>query len=116
VIEQTPWGVNEVLAHGRNFLVQIFKVKEGRRTSLHLHEGKGTFWFIESGNGELLLEEVVYLVGAGGSIYIDAGQIHRLSALVDDVVVFEVLTGDVDDLDDVVRFEDDYGRISEGME
>ena len=115
-MEKTPWGFNEVLAHGHNFLVQIFKVKEGQRTSLHLHEAKGTFWIIESGNAEVVLEEQVYFLGAGDTAYIDAGQIHRLSALVDDVVVFEVMTGEVDDIDDVVRFEDDYGRVSEGME
>jgi mannose-6-phosphate isomerase-like protein (cupin superfamily) len=114
--EETPWGHNLVLSHGQNFLVQTFTVFEGRRTSLHLHENKSSFWFIEAGNGEFLIEDEVFLVGPGDSIFIDREQIHRLSASVHDVVVFEIQAGMVDDPEDIIRFEDDYGRISEGME
>lgn len=115
-VEETPWGHNLVLATGRNFLVQTFTVFEGQRTSLHLHENKATFWFIEAGNGELVIEDDMFLLGPGDSIYIEKEQMHRLSASLHDMVVVEVQTGIVDDPDDVIRFEDDYGRISEGME
>jgi mannose-6-phosphate isomerase-like protein (cupin superfamily) len=114
--EDTPWGYNKVLVWGQNFLIQDFIVREACRTSLHLHENKSSFWFVESGNGELLLEENLFFVGPGDSIYIDRGQMHRLTASLGDMRVVEVQAGVVDDPDDVIRFEDDYGRISKGME
>ena len=115
-VEIMPWGHTLVLSHGLNFLLQLFTVREGHRTSLHLHENKATFWFIEAGNGELVLEDETWLLGPGDSVFIDKEQIHRLSAFVGDMVVFEIVSGLVDDPEDVIRFEDDYGRVSEGME
>jgi mannose-6-phosphate isomerase-like protein (cupin superfamily) len=111
---EKPWGDYNEWFRGEHFVMTQFRLREGCRTSLHLHENQSHFWFVESGNGELMIEDVVYLVGPGDSVYIDTEQIHRLSAMVGDMVVFEVTSGLIDD-DDVVRFEDDYGRVNEGL-
>ena len=81
---------------------------------MHLHEGQSHFWFVESGNGELAVEETQFLVGPGDSIFIEIGNLHRLSAMVGDMEVFYVTAGLVDPAD-CVRFEDDYGRTNEGI-
>ena len=99
---------------GEHFTVGQFIVLEGRRTSLHLHENQTHFWFIEAGNAELLIEDEMFLIGPGDSIHIDMEQMHRLSASIGDVQVFYVTSGLIDS-DDTVRFEDDYGRVDEGM-
>jgi mannose-1-phosphate guanylyltransferase/mannose-6-phosphate isomerase len=114
--EDTPWGYNKVLVWGQHFLIQDFIVKEACRTSLHLHENKVSFWFIESGNGELSLEDELFFLGPGDSVFIDKEQTHRLTASLGDMRVIEVQSGVVDDPEDVIRFEDDYGRVSEGLE
>ena len=111
----TPWGVSMDWFRGENFVVRQFILNESNRTSLHLHENMGSFWFVEAGNGELTLEEQTYLIGPGDSIYIDREQIHRLTAMVGDMRIFEVQSGKIDD-DDVIRFEDDYGRTSKGVD
>ena len=92
-----------------------FLLRESERTSLHLHEGQSHFWFVESGNGELTIEERKFFIGPGDSIFIDVGQLHRLSAMLHDMDVFFVTAGQIDP-EDVVRFEDDYGRASEGID
>lgn len=109
-----PWGTVYEWFRGEHFIVSQFHLREGCRTSLHLHENQSHFWFVESGNGELLIEDHTYLIGSGDSIYIDTEQIHRLSAMVGDMVVFEVTSGLIDE-GDVVRFEDDYGRVDKGL-
>jgi len=106
---ETPWGSIEEYYSGEHFTVSKLIVREGRRTSLHLHENQSHFWFVESGNGELLLEEQVFLIGPSDSIHIDKEQMHRLTATIGDMNVFQVTSGHIDD-DDVIRFEDDYGR------
>ena len=109
-----PWGNVYDWFSGEHFIVSQFTLREGARTSLHLHENQSHFWFVESGNGELMIEETTFLIGPGDSIYIDTEQIHRLSAMVGDMVIFEVTSGLIDE-NDVVRFEDDYGRVDKGL-
>lgn len=111
---EKPWGSIDVWMEGERFTIGKLLLREGERTSLHLHEGQSHFWFVESGNGELVVEETKFLVGAGDSIYIEVGQLHRLSAMLGEMEVFFVNAG-IQDQGDVVRFEDDYGRVNEGI-
>jgi len=103
------------MVSGDHFTVGQFILLEGRRTSLHLHENQTHFWFVESGNGELLIEDTTYLIGPGDSIHIDREQVHRLSASIDNMQIFFVTSGLID-VDDVVRFEDDYGRANKAFD
>lgn len=111
---ETPWGSSNEWFRGDHFVVNQFLLLEGHRTSLHLHEGMVHFWFVEAGNGELIVEEETFLIGPSDSIYIDYGQMHRLTALVGDMQIFEITSGTIDEAD-VIRFDDDYGRVSDGM-
>lgn len=110
-----PWGTVCEWFRGEHFVVSQFHLREGCRTSLHLHENQTHFWFVEAGNGELVIEETKYLIGAGDSIHIDREQIHRLSASIGDMQIFYVTSGLID-VDDVVRFEDDYGRANKAFD
>lgn len=112
---EKPWGSEIEWFSGDHFVVGQFILLEGRRTSLHLHENQSHFWFVESGNGELLIEDTSYLVGSGDSIYIDSEQVHRLSASIGDMQIFYVTSGLID-VDDIVRFEDDYGRANKAFD
>ena len=112
---EKPWGSEIEWFSGNHFVVGQFILLEGRRTSLHLHENQAHFWFVESGNGELFLEDTSYLIGTGDSIYIDCEQMHRLSASIGNMQVFQVTSGLID-IDDVVRFEDDYGRANKAFD
>lgn len=112
---EKPWGSEIEWFSGDHFVVGQFILLEGRRTSLHLHENQSHFWFVESGNGELLIEDTSYLVGSGDSIYIDSEQVHRLSASIGDMQIFYVTSGLID-VDDIVRFEDDYGRADKAFD
>jgi mannose-1-phosphate guanylyltransferase len=112
---EKPWGSQIEWFSGERFTVGQFILLEGRRTSLHLHENESHFWFVESGNGELVIEDTMYLVGPGDSIHIDAEEVHRLSASIGDMQIFYVTSGLIDETD-VVRFEDDYGRADKAFD
>lgn len=111
---EKPWGSEIEWFTGEHFTVGQFIVLEGRRTSMHLHENQTHFWFVEAGNGELMIDETMFLVGPGDSIHIDREQVHRLSASIGNMQIFYVTSGLIDD-DDVVRFEDDYGRADKAF-
>jgi mannose-6-phosphate isomerase-like protein (cupin superfamily) len=111
---EKPWGSEIDWFAGEHFIVGQFILLEGRRTSLHLHENQTHFWFVESGNGELVIEDTSYLIGPGDSIHIDREQVHRLSASIGNMQIFFVTSGLID-ADDVVRFEDDYGRADKAF-
>lgn len=112
---EKPWGSYNEWFSGEHFVVGQFMLREGRRTSLHLHENQSHFWFVESGNGELLIDENMFLIGPGDSIYIEKEQLHRLSASIGDMMIFFVTSGLIDE-DDHHRFEDDYGRVERAFE
>jgi mannose-6-phosphate isomerase-like protein (cupin superfamily) len=113
--EEKPWGTKNEWLTGERFSMGQIHLLEGRRTSLHLHENQTHFWFVESGNGELILEDKIFYIGPGDSIHIDREETHRLSAMLGDMHVFYVTSGRIQE-DDVIRFEDDYGRVSEGVD
>jgi len=115
MIFEKPWGIQDEWISGQRFVMGKFLLRESERTSLHLHEGQSHFWFVECGNGEVVIEERQFLIGPGDSIFIDVGQLHRLSAMVGDMDVFFVTAGLIDP-EDFVRFEDDYGRANEGFD
>jgi mannose-6-phosphate isomerase-like protein (cupin superfamily) len=61
-----------------------------------------------------MIDETVFLVGPGDSIHVDREQVHRLSASIGNMQIFYVTSGLIDE-DDVVRFEDDYGRADKAF-
>jgi mannose-6-phosphate isomerase-like protein (cupin superfamily) len=109
-----PWGEERWLAHTDRYAGKILILKKGHRLSLQYHERKHEVQYIDSGKIKYTLgsvdepgkfEEVI--VGPGATVLLPPGAIHRMEAL-EDSRFFEVSTPE---LDDVVRIEDDYGRV-----
>jgi mannose-1-phosphate guanylyltransferase len=106
-----PWGTYTVLEEGEGFKIKRIVVKPGQSLSLQMHHHRSEHWVVVSGTAQVTNGDKVILLKTNESTYIPAGNKHRLEnpGLLD-LVMIEVQSGDYVGEDDIVRFEDDYGR------
>ncbi|WP_338847262.1 mannose-1-phosphate guanylyltransferase/mannose-6-phosphate isomerase [Massilia sp. W12] len=106
-----PWGTYTVLEEGSRFKIKRIEVKPGASLSLQMHHHRSEHWIVVSGMAKVVNGEREFLVGTNESTFIPAGHKHRLSNPgVTDLVMIEVQSGEYLGEDDIVRFEDHYGR------
>lgn len=107
-----PWGTYTVLEGGIRFKIKRIEVKPGASLSLQMHYHRSEHWIVVSGMAKVINGQNEILVNTNESTYIPAGNRHRLEnpgRL--PLVMIEVQCGDYLEEDDIVRFEDSYGRI-----
>ena len=109
--EERPWGNYTVLHTDENCQVKKLVVNPGKRISLQSHKFRAEHWFIVSGQGIAEVDGKEVVVGPSDSIDVSVGSKHRISCSSAESLVFiEVQTGSSFGEDDIVRFEDDFGR------
>ena len=107
-----PWGSYEGLASDAGFQVKRIIVKPGCSLSLQLHHRRSEHWVVVRGVATVTCGEESRELLANQSTYIPKGVKHRLeNRSSDDVILVEVQCGDYLGEDDIVRFEDNYGRV-----
>ncbi len=110
--EERPWGSYTVLYTDETCQVKKLVVNQGKRLSLQSHKFRTEHWFIVSGEGTAELDGKKIELRPGDSIDIPIGSKHRISCGVSRSLIFiEVQTGSSFAEDDIVRYEDDFGRI-----
>ena len=108
---ERPWGDYAVLHGGEGYQIKEIVVKPGKRLSYQRHAHRAEHWFIVGGAGEVLLDGTPHPVGAGDSVDVAIGGLHRISNTGTEPLVFiEVQTGSYFGEDDIERLEDDFGR------
>jgi len=108
-----PWGTYTVVEEGNGFKIKRIVVKPGQSLSLQMHHRRSEHWVVVSGTARVTNGEEVLLVRKNESTYIPAGNKHRLeNPGVADLVIIEVQSGDYLGEDDIVRFDDKYGRVA----
>jgi len=106
-----PWGTYTVLEEGPRFKIKRIEVKPGGSLSLQMHHHRSEHWIVVSGMARVVNGEDEIFVGTNQSTYIPAGHQHRLeNPGVMDLVMIEVQSGEYLGEDDIVRFQDVYGR------
>lgn len=106
-----PWGTYTVLEEGPRFKIKRIVVKPGAALSLQMHHHRSEHWIVVQGMAKVINGEDTRLVNSNESTYIPAGHKHRLeNPGVVDLVMIEVQSGEYLGEDDIVRFEDQYGR------
>lgn len=106
-----PWGTYTVLEGGMRFKIKRIEVKPGASLSLQMHYHRSEHWIVVSGMAKVINGEKEMLVNTNESTYIPAGNRHRLENPGKlPLVMIEVQCGDYLEEDDIVRFEDSYGR------
>jgi len=107
-----PWGAFTVLQEGPGFKIKRIEVKAGGALSLQMHAHRSEHWVVVNGEARVTNGERVYSVQVNESTFIPLKTRHRLeNAGVDTLVMIEVQCGDYVGEDDIVRFDDQYGRV-----
>ena len=101
-----PWGAEVLIEHNENYTMKILIVNMGEQLSLQYHNNKTETWFIASGEGLLILDDIKEEVSSGDSFTIYPKTVHSIIANTD-IMIVEAATPE---LDDIVRLEDRYGR------
>lgn len=106
-----PWGTYTVLNEGPGYKAKRIEVKPGASLSLQMHHHRNEHWIVVSGVAEVTNGERVFTLKANESTYIPAEHKHRLTNPGQEtLVMIEIQSGDYLGEDDIVRFEDHYGR------
>jgi mannose-1-phosphate guanylyltransferase/mannose-6-phosphate isomerase len=106
-----PWGWYDSIDMGERFQVKRIMVKPGASLSLQMHHHRAEHWIVVSGTAEVTNGDKVLLLTENQSTYIPLGQTHRLAnpgRL--PLELIEIQSGSYLGEDDIVRFEDTYGR------
>ncbi len=111
--EHRPWGRYRVLADEPDHKVKRIVVDPGKRLSLQYHHRRSEHWSIVSGEGVVTRDEERIVVRAGADVDIPAGARHRVENTGSAPLVFiEVQRGGYFGEDDIVRIQDDFGRVA----
>ncbi len=106
-----PWGQYETLVLSDRFQVKRITVHPGAENSLQMHYHRAEHWIIVRGTAEVTIGEEKKLVAENESVYVPLGTKHRIkNPGIVPLEFIEVQTGDYLGEDDIVRFEDHYGR------
>jgi mannose-1-phosphate guanylyltransferase/mannose-6-phosphate isomerase len=106
-----PWGYMDILDAGEGFLVKRLVVKPGAATSLQLHNHRAEHMTVACGTARIAVNDETRDLKIGQSIDIPRGARHRIeNPAGDELHMIEVWLGDTLSEDDIVRFEDRYGR------
>ena len=106
-----PWGYYDSIDHGERFQVKRIVVNPGASLSLQMHHHRAEHWIVVSGTARVTRGEETFLLSENQSTYIPLGTTHRLEnpgRL--PLEMIEVQSGSYLGEDDIVRFEDTYGR------
>lgn len=108
-----PWGTFTTLEEGDHFKIKRIVVKPGEKLSLQMHHHRSEHWVVVRGTAKIVNGQEERLVMTNESTFIPAGQAHRLeNPGVLPLVLIEVQSGEYLGEDDIVRFDDIYGRAS----
>ncbi|MFC4708917.1 mannose-1-phosphate guanylyltransferase/mannose-6-phosphate isomerase [Paraburkholderia caffeinitolerans] len=106
-----PWGTYTVLEEGTRFKIKRIEVRPGASLSLQMHHHRSEHWIVVSGMAKVVNGDQELFISTNESTYIPAGHKHRLeNPGVIDLVMIEVQSGEYLGEDDIVRFQDIYGR------
>ncbi|WP_456434053.1 phosphomannose isomerase type II C-terminal cupin domain [Thermosulfuriphilus sp.] len=110
--DHRPWGYFKVLSDEPDHKVKRIVVYPGKRLSLQYHHHRHEHWFVVRGKARVTLgEEEIFLL-PGQAVDIPVGTPHRVANSGQEELVFiEIQTGDYFGEDDIVRLEDDFGRL-----
>lgn len=106
-----PWGFYTVIAQGKGFQTKIIHVNVGQKLSVQSHNFRSEHWVVLSGMAKVVLEGKDHILSPGHSIDIPVKAIHSLqNPFEEDIEIIEIQKGDVLVEEDIIRYEDMYGR------
>lgn len=114
--DERPWGYYEILVTDYRTQIKKIVVRDQQQLSYQSHEQRNESWFCARGVGLVTVEGIEIPFNPGESIHILRGEKHRIKSLAGELTFYEVQTGDYFGEDDIVRYEDNYGRATPNKE
>jgi mannose-6-phosphate isomerase-like protein (cupin superfamily) len=113
MFDRRPWGSFTVLDEGEGYKVKRIEVLPGKRLSYQKHARRAEHWFVVQGTALVTLNDKEIIVKRDEAIDIKIGDAHRVQNPDENVtlVFIEVQRGDYLGEDDIVRLDDDFGRV-----
>jgi len=106
-----PWGNYETIDYGEYFQVKRLTVNPGKKLSLQSHNRRAEHWVVVKGTATVTRGGEIFQLQKNESAYIPVGTKHRLENATDELLeIIEVQSGDYLGEDDIMRYEDDFGR------
>jgi mannose-1-phosphate guanylyltransferase/mannose-6-phosphate isomerase len=106
-----PWGFYDSIDQGPRYQVKRITVKPGAKLSVQMHHHRAEHWVVVSGTAKVRIDDQEKMISENQSVYIPVGSIHSLENPGKvDLEMIEVQSGSYLGEDDIVRFEDKYGR------
>ena len=111
-MDTRPWGTWEVLESADNYCVKKITVNPNAILSLQMHNFRAEHWIIAEGEAMIVLGEDTLYRKQDEAVYIPVKTKHRIKNTSNEknLVFIEAQTGDTLDEEDIIRFEDNYGR------
>ena len=107
-----PWGFYTVIGQGKGFLSKIIHVNPGQKLSVQSHNHRSEHWVVLTGTAKVVLDKEEKILPAGHSVDIPVKAIHSLqNPYKEDLEIIEVQKGDILVEEDIIRYEDMYGRV-----
>lgn len=107
-----PWGRYDILDEGPGFKVKRITVLPGKRLSYQSHARRSERWIVASGTALVTIDGAARRAAPGGFVEVPVGARHRVENPGAEPLVFiEIQLGDYFGEDDIVRYEDDFGRV-----
>ena len=111
-IENRPWGNYHVIAKNSGYQIKEIKVSEGSKLSLQKHKNRSEFWQIVKGKSKITIGKSNYFLKTNEHVYVPKNTVHRIENIGKEELIFiEIQLGENLKEDDIVRLEDDYGRV-----
>lgn len=111
-IEERPWGNYHIIAKNLGYQIKEIRVSQGSKLSLQKHKNRSEFWQIVEGKSKITIKNNEYYLKEKEHIYIPKNTVHRIENTGNKELVFiEIQLGEILKEDDIIRFEDDYGRV-----
>ena len=108
---EKPWGFFEVLLESETSKVKILSINPEQKLSMQMHEHRSETWYVTQGVATITKSDEVVELYPGESIIIQKKEKHRIENLHDEVLeIIEIQTGSYFGEDDIIRFDDMYGR------
>ncbi len=106
-----PWGNYFCIEEDSNWKIKRIEVKPGESLSLQLHKKRAEHWIVVKGIANIEIKNKIFTLYQNQSCFIPKGEKHRLSNFnEEDLVMIEVQSGEYLGEDDIIRFDDVYGR------
>jgi len=106
-----PWGGYSAIMNGERFQVKHLFVAPGKKLSLQKHHHRAEHWVVVRGTAEITVDDEVRVISENQSTFIPLGAVHRLANPGKIMLeVIEVQTGSYLGEDDIVRYQDEFGR------